>query len=293
MRFVSPDTLDFTSKSALRNMKQLQSVDVVIVGAGWAGLSMAKELATRTGLSVLVLERGQARKSSDYASSMDEVDYAIRLRMMQNTADETHTHRHSAGATAVPIRQHGSFLPGSGVGGAGEHWNGMSYRFPPDQFTLATHLRQSRGSAHLPEGLSVQDWGVTYAELEPHYERAERTLGVSGKAGNLKGKQIPGGNVFEGPGSSEYPTGPLKDSYFSTLFKAGTEKLGYHPYPIPAATLSETYRNPDGVVRTGCAYCGYCERFGCMVGAKAQPTNTLLPVLARQKTFTLRAGAWV
>jgi gluconate 2-dehydrogenase alpha chain len=124
---------------------------------------------------------------------MDEVDYAIRLRMMQNTADETHTHRHSARATAVPIRQHGSFLPGSGVGGAGEHWNGMSYRFSPDQFTLATHLRQSRGSARLPEGLSVQDWGVTYAELEPHYEHAEQILGVSGKAGNLKGKQIPGG----------------------------------------------------------------------------------------------------
>jgi choline dehydrogenase-like flavoprotein len=43
-------------------MKRLQSADVVIVGAGWAGLSMAKELATRTGLSVLVLERGQARE---------------------------------------------------------------------------------------------------------------------------------------------------------------------------------------------------------------------------------------
>src|SRR3954453_4097835 len=108
-------------------MKRLQSVDVVIVGAGWAGLSMAKELATRTALSVLVLERGQARKTSDYASSMDEVDYAIRLRMMQSTADETHTHRHSVRDTAVPIRQHGSFLPGSGVGGAGEYWSGQAY----------------------------------------------------------------------------------------------------------------------------------------------------------------------
>src|SRR5690242_15429884 len=107
-------------------MKRLRSADVVVVGAGWAGLSMAKELTTRTGLSVIALERGPARKTSDYASSMDEVDYAIRLRMMQNTADETHTHRHTRSATAVPIRQHGSFLPGSGVGGAGEHWNGMA-----------------------------------------------------------------------------------------------------------------------------------------------------------------------
>jgi gluconate 2-dehydrogenase alpha chain len=77
-----------------------------------------------------------------------------------------------------------------------------------------------------------------------------------------------------------------------TLFQDATRKLGYHPYPVPAATLSRPYRNPDGVARTGCAYCGYCERFGCMIGAKAQPTNTLVPVLARHKNFTLRPGCW-
>jgi gluconate 2-dehydrogenase alpha chain len=70
-------------------------------------------------------------------------------------------------------------------------------------------------------------------------------------------------------------------------------KLGYHPYPTPAATISETYRNPDGVTRPGCAYCGHCQRYGCMIGAKAQPTNTLLPVLAKRKNFTLRTGSWV
>ena len=71
------------------------------------------------------------------------------------------------------------------------------------------------------------------------------------------------------------------------------EKLGYRPHTAPAANLSETYKNPDGITRPGCAYCGYCERFGCMIGAKAQPTNTLLPVLARRKTFTMRTGCWV
>jgi gluconate 2-dehydrogenase alpha chain len=274
-------------------MKRLKSVDVVIVGAGWAGLAMAKEIGSRTSLSVVALERGPARKTSDYAASMDELDYAIRLRMMQNTADETYTHRHAPGEVAVPVRQHGAFLPGSGVGGSGEHWSGMAYRFPPDQFTLATHLKQTRPMAALPKDLSVQDWGVSYEELEPYYHRAEQLLGISGKAGNLRGERLPGGNIFEGPRSSEYPAPPLKTSYLSSLFQSGTEKLGYHPYPIPAATLSEPYRNPDGVVRPGCAYCGYCERFGCMVSAKAQPTNTLLPVLARHHRFTLRTGAWV
>ncbi|MBI3666343.1 MAG: GMC family oxidoreductase [Acidobacteria bacterium] len=273
-------------------MRRLKPVDVVIVGGGWTGLLMAKEITSRTALSVVVLERGPARKTEDYATTMDELDYAIRLRLMQNIAEETVTHRHSSADRAGPIRQHGSFLPGTGVGGAGEHWNGISYRFLPDVFTLATHWREKYGRAPLPEELAVEDWGVTYEELEPCYWRAEQMMGVSGKAGNLRGRLIEGGNVFEGPRSQEYPTPPLKSSYLSTLFRKAALDLGYHPYPAPAANLSESYTNPDGISRPGCAYCGYCERFGCMIGAKAQPTNTLLPVLARKKNFTLRTGCW-
>lgn len=29
--------------------------------------------------------------------------------------------------------------------------------------------------------LTIQDWGVTYTELEPYYDRFEYLLGVSGK----------------------------------------------------------------------------------------------------------------
>jgi len=118
---------------------------------------MAKELTTRTAQSVLVLERGIPRKTADYALDMDELDYAVRLRMMQNIADETITHRHAPGGTAAPVRQYGSFLPGSGVGGAGEHWNGAAWRFLPDVFTLRSHLNQKHGAGKLPADLAVQD----------------------------------------------------------------------------------------------------------------------------------------
>jgi choline dehydrogenase-like flavoprotein len=36
-------------------MRTLPAVDAVIVGAGWTGLLMAKELGSRSGLSVAVL----------------------------------------------------------------------------------------------------------------------------------------------------------------------------------------------------------------------------------------------
>jgi gluconate 2-dehydrogenase alpha chain len=273
-------------------MKKLRAVNVVIVGGGWTGLAMAKEIATRTSLSVVALERGGPRKTTEYLTGMDELDYAIRFRMMQNIAEETITHRHSRRDAAIPVRQYGSFLPGAGVGGAGEHWQGMAFRFLESQFTLASHLRE-RFAARLPEGLAVQDWGVTYRDLEPLYWRVELMMGVGGKAGNLRGQKVAGGNVFEGPREHDYPLPPLKRSFTAMRFQQAAEQLGYHPFPWPSANLSEAYRNPDGVSRAGCTYCGFCERFGCMVGAKSQPTNTLLPVLAKHKTFTLRTGCWV
>jgi gluconate 2-dehydrogenase alpha chain len=268
-------------------MTRLKPVDVVIAGGGWAGLAMAQEIVARTQLSVVVLERGAPRNLKQYAEGMDEVDYGIRLRLMQNLAEETVTHRHSPGQSAVPLRQHGSFSPGTGVGGSGEHWTGLAYRYLPDQFHLGTTLREKHGSS-LSSDLMLQDWGVTYDELEPYYWRVEQMMGISGKAGNLRGQIVEGGNPFEGPRSHEFPNPPHKQTYLTTLFTKAARELGYHPFPTPAATLSQTYRNPDGITRSGCAYCGYCSKYGCMIGAKAQPTNTILPLLAGHKNFTMR-----
>ena len=76
-------------------MQRLKPVDVAIAGGGWGGLAMAREITSRTSLSVLVVERGPARSLKDYAAGMDEVDYTLRYRLMQSLADETVTHRHS------------------------------------------------------------------------------------------------------------------------------------------------------------------------------------------------------
>ena len=81
-------------------MKTLPAVDVVIVGGGWTGLLMAKELGSRTGLSVAVLERGASRESADYPGTMDELDYAVRLHMMQDLSLETVTVRHASTASS-------------------------------------------------------------------------------------------------------------------------------------------------------------------------------------------------
>jgi len=274
-------------------VKSLPAVDVVIIGGGWSGLLMAKELGSRTSLSIVVLERGPSRDSAGYANSMDELDYAIRLRMMQDLSQETVTLRHDSNKRALPLRQHGAFLPGAGVGGSGEHWNAQCPRFLPDCFELLSQTTAKYGAGALPKDHSIQDWGITYDELEPYYTQTERLLGVSGKAGNIKGTKIDGGNIFEGWRSEEYPTPPTKVPYFAALFRDGAKSLGYHPYTAPSATISQSYTNPDGIGRGACTYCGFCGRFGCMVGAKAQPSNLLLPIIQKKKNIALRTGAWV
>ena len=71
------------------------------------------------------------------------------------------------------------------------HWNGQSFRAQVADFVLRSHTIQRYGQKFLdacgPE-LTIQDWGVTYDELEPYYDRFEYLLGVSGKAGNIKGQ---------------------------------------------------------------------------------------------------------
>jgi gluconate 2-dehydrogenase alpha chain len=274
-------------------MKNLPHVDVAIVGGGWTGLLAAKEFGSRTSLSIAVLERGGPRGGADYLADMDELDYAVLFHMMQDPSEQTVTLRHSPQQRAYPLRQYGSFLPGSGVGGAGEHWNGVCHRGLPDAFELLTRTVEKYGAKKLPLDHSIQDWGITYNDLEPYYSRVDSLLGLSGKAGNLREQRVDGGNPFEGSRSAEYPTAPLKVPYFSEMFRKAAASLGYHPYTIPAATISDSYTNPDGIVRPPCAYCGFCERFGCMIGAKAQPTNTLLPVIRKHKNVSVRPHSWV
>ena len=108
---------------------KLKSADIVVVGLGWTGGILARQLA-ETGLSIVVLERGGPRDTNPdfmYPTIHDELRYAQRHELMQNVSRETLTFRNITSETALPMRQLGSFLPGEGVGGAGVHWNGHTW----------------------------------------------------------------------------------------------------------------------------------------------------------------------
>ena len=102
---------------------RLKEVDAVMVGMGWTGSIMAREL-TKAGLHVVGLERGEditPREHFALPNVRDELKYSQRLELIQDPALETVTFRHRTSESALPMRRMGSFLPGNTVGGAANH----------------------------------------------------------------------------------------------------------------------------------------------------------------------------
>jgi gluconate 2-dehydrogenase alpha chain len=270
--------------------RTLPSTDVVIIGLGWTGSILAHEL-TGAGLKVVAIERGPWRDTAtDFPPTyaQDELRYHIRHDLFLRPAQQTLTFRSNASQTALPIRTWGSFMPPNGVGGGGVHWNAETWRFLPSDFLLRSHLTERYGRKFLPDDMTIQDWGITYEELEPYYDKFEYLCGTSGKAGNVKGAKQQGGNPYEGARSRDYPTPPQKQPYGPTLFAQAARERGYQPFPQPSGNLSQAYTNPLGVALGPCTYCGFCEWFGCGNYSKASPQTTILPVLVRRPNFVAR-----
>lgn len=270
-------------------------VDVVLIGLGWTNSIMGMEM-TEEGLSVLALERGPDQDTVPdfaYPKMADELTYGVRYQLMQRPAKSTFTIRHGVQDLAVPYRSLGSFLPGNGVGGAGTHWNGHTWRPQPQELRLKSYVEETFGAQAIPEEMTIQDFGVSYDELEPYFDRFEKVAGISGKAGNLKGEIQEGGNPFEGWRSDEYPLPPMKRTFNDALFHDMAKSEGLHPFPLPSANASEAYTNPYGMQLAPCNYCGFCERYGCLNYSKSSPQTCVLGALKQRKNFSYRANSEV
>lgn len=144
---------------------KLGPVDVLIIGFGWTGGIIAKELAA-SGLKVVALERGGPRNTNpDFLDPQihDELRYAARHDLMQNVSRETLTFRNEPSE----MRQLGSFLPGKGVGGAGVHWNGVTWRWLEWDHQPRNKTVDKYGEKIIPPDMSLQDWPISYDDLEP------------------------------------------------------------------------------------------------------------------------------
>ena len=258
-----------------------EKTDVVIIGVGAAGGILAAELG-KAGMKVIGLERGPRLTTADF-NPHDELRYFQRQDLRPNVKLQPITWRPNANARGnpVPVQNYGNQ-----AGGGTVHYGTVSWRFHEDDFRARSQTIERYGASAIPQDSSLVDWPLSYADLEPYYDQAEYDLGVSGKAGNVQGRKIDGGNVFEAPRRREYPLPALHVDQSGVIFDATARKLGYHPFPTPRAIISEPYKG-----RPACTYCGFCQAFGCHVGAKSSILVTKLPEADATGNFKLLTGA--
>lgn len=250
----------------MRAYQPSDEVDFVIVGTGAAGGVLAYELSRR-GHSVVALEQGPFLTPADFVH--DEVGAFVKRALVNKLDRQPTTFR----KTEQDVAQRANPVDyGCAVGGGSIHFTGNYWRLHEIDFIEAS----KKGTI---AGTGFADWPITYADLEPYYTKVEWELGVSGDAS---------ANPFDPPRSKPYPTPPFPNKSSGVLFERGARKMGWHPAPAPMAILSQAYDH-----RPGCVHCGFCEFYGCEVGAKSSTLATTIPKAIATGRCEIRANSYV
>lgn len=272
----------------------VKKYDVVIVGLGASGAIIARELA-EAGMSVLGLDKGDAFTLEDRWHKFDELKFSTTASHCPTTDRDPMTWRERDGQTATllpwaqgPTVNPFTLPPSLGLGGGSWHYAGWHFRQLEEDFRMRSEIIERYGKERLPVGSRIEDWPLTYADLEPYYDKVDYEIGTNGRASNLADGVVPGGNPFEAPRSRDYPYPPLRRGAVDALFQQASARLGYHPYPAPTAIISE-----DRDERKGCTYCGFCRDYLCHVGAKSDTRVSMIPKALATGNLEIRTNARV
>jgi choline dehydrogenase-like flavoprotein len=216
------------------------TADVLIIGAGATG-SLAALVLARAGLDVVCLEQGGWVEAGDHPHY--SADWGWQRKTNWNA--DVNKRRHP---DDVPVRSDASqVLMWNGVGGSTNVYGAIWPRYRPSDFR--------KGDEH---GLQP-NWPITYEDLAPYYEQADRILGTSGLAGDPAMPPRP-----------PSPTGPLPVTEAARALAGAFDTLGWHWWPAEAAVISEDY---DG--RPACNGCGICS--GCPRGSMSKYALSVWP----------------
>jgi gluconate 2-dehydrogenase alpha chain len=235
----------------------------VIAGTG-AGASITAMVLAEAGWHVVMLEKGRSYfsdltgawppettfsndelKADRYFENPDPLAYP---RTFRTSADQTD------GYYVGPVNE----LPIT-VGGGTIHYGAAFPRFWDIDFKGLSMLGPQ------PDA-DVADWPFSYADLAPYYDEVETLIGVQGDLAQMPATPT----LAHAPRSKPFPMPAGPQQRASTLCADGARALGLHPYPFPQAINSRPYNG-----RPACNNCGFCDKYGCVIGARGSALDPL------------------
>ncbi|MGV8094937.1 MAG: GMC family oxidoreductase [Mangrovibacterium sp.] len=248
-------------------------VNAIIIGAGAGGGIVAKELATN-GLSVILFERGEwpvydKHINDELISQRTQVlDSAYGPDWKKNPRVVVSPEGERTVVTPADGRYgHNAACIGSGT----VSYGAMAWRFMPEDFKLKTIYGYVEGS-------TLEDWPVTYDDLEPYYAKAEWEIGVSGDETN----------PFMGKRSKPYPMPAFEYDRQGRYLDDVCKRMGLHPFPIPMLRNSVPYNG-----RAACIRNRTCVGYACSVDAKNGTQNTVIPIAMKTGNCRVKTGCMV
>ena len=236
----------------------LKHVNAVVIGSGAGGGVVAKELA-EAGLDVVVLERGRWVTPDEERKDdlRNQRTTALGVPYGPDEEKEPRVFVDAQGHAEVVWPADGAYQNNAAcVGGGTLSYGAMAWRYMAQDF----RMKSLYGA---PAGSTLEDWPISYDDLEPFYEKAEWEIGVSGDQSN---------DPFKAPRRRPLPMPPLPDCQETQLLKPAAQRLGWHPFYIPMLRNSVPYNG-----RAGCMRCRWCCGFACECDAKCGTQNTVIP----------------
>lgn len=244
----------------------------IVVGAGAGGGIVAKELA-EAGFRVLLLERGRLYSAFDCRKDDLRNQRTSVLGNAFGPADEGHPRVavDAQGRERLVWPSEGGYHNNAAcVGGGTFSYGAMAWRYMAQDF----RMRSTYGAV---AGSTLEDWPLSYDDLEPYYEKAEWEIGVSGDVS---------GDPYHAPRFRPLPMPPLPGNREYQILRPAALRLGWHPFDIPMLRNSVPYHG-----RPGCLRCRWCVGFACEVDAKNGTHNTVIPRALATGNCVLRTQA--
>lgn len=245
-----------------------ESTEAIVVGAGAGGGCAAKVLAC-AGIRTMLLERGEWAKTDVLGE--DDLASQRSPHLCQGPGP------HGTRTRKCHFTDNGSFgvvqpWNAACVGSGTVTYGAMAWRFLETDFRLKSHYGE------IPDS-SIEDWPISYDDLEPYYYQAECEVGVSGSNE---------GNPFAAPRKHPFPMPAFDLDPESKLVWDVGKKMGLHPFHAPFLRNSVPYNG-----RPACIHQHACVGFQCPIDAKNGSQNTVIPAAIRSGNCDLRIRSMV